>query len=123
MSYGIPHPGVYIVDKNKKVQAKFFKDGYKDRPAVAEILAKIEQLNPPEIPPMTIGTMGEDPILPEEQFIETPAETLAPILTPENIEETATEIQIEIPTETAVETTLENPAEILDDMEPETVTP
>ena len=84
MSYGIPHPGVYIVDKNKKVQAKFFKTNVKDRPSTKEILEKIKALNAPVIPAMTIENMGQDPILPEDQFIVTP-EKQAPIILPEDI--------------------------------------
>jgi peroxiredoxin len=91
MSYGIPHPGVFIVDKNKKVQAKFFKKGVKERPSTKELLAKIKELNAPKVSPMTIEGMGQDPIAPEEQFIVTP-EKLDPIILPEDIEGSATEI-------------------------------
>jgi peroxiredoxin len=87
-SYGIPYPGVYIIDKNKKVQAKFFREGYKDRPSTNEILAKVKKLNPKPkyvAPPMTIKEMGEDPISSEEMFIDTPAKIEGPILLPNNI--------------------------------------
>lgn len=82
VSYGVPYPGVYIVGKDKKVQAKFFEAGYKDRPSTDEILAKIEALNPPELPPMTMETMGTDPILPGEEFVEIPQEELPPLVLP-----------------------------------------
>lgn len=79
-SYGVPYPGVYIVDKDKKVQAKFFKSGYKDRPSAREILTKIEQLNPPAVPEMTMESMGTDPIDPENAFVEIPQEELPPLI-------------------------------------------
>jgi peroxiredoxin len=96
MSYGIPHPGVFIIDKNKKVQAKFFESDYKKRPSSKTLLAKIKSLNEPVVPPMTIESMGTDPIAPEEQFITTP-EKLAPIMMPdepviEDIQEPVAEI-------------------------------
>ncbi len=93
-SYGIPHPGVYIVDANKKVQAKFFEVGYKKRPSTKTLMAKIEELNPkpkpkPVVEPMTIESMGEDPILPEDAVIESldaPIEPVLPIDEPAKIE-------------------------------------
>jgi len=39
-SYGIPYPGVYILDAQGKVEAKYFEDDYKDRVATADILAR-----------------------------------------------------------------------------------
>lgn len=88
-SYGVPYPGVYIVDNNKKVQATFFKSGYKDRPSAREILTKIEQLNPLAVPAMTIESMGTDPIDPENAFVEIPQEELPPLIesnaTPEEV--------------------------------------
>jgi peroxiredoxin len=82
MSYGIPYPGVYLVDKDKKVQAMFFKEGYEKRATIAEISAKIEELNAPPEVPMTMENMGQDPIAPEEQFVVTPQETLPPVVEP-----------------------------------------
>lgn len=86
-SYGVPYPAVYIINKNKKVQAIFFEEGYKKRPSVPDILKKIEQLNPkPKYvpPPMTIEEMGQDPISAEEMFIETPEKINDQILLPDN---------------------------------------
>jgi len=88
MSYGIPHPGVYIIDDKKKVQAKFFESDYKKRPSVKTLIKKIKELNPPKVnhyaqpysPPMTIENMGQDPILPGEEMIETPEKMLDPIV-------------------------------------------
>jgi hypothetical protein len=40
VSYGIPYPGVYIIDAQGKVVAKYFEDDYKDRVATADILAR-----------------------------------------------------------------------------------
>ena len=79
-SYGIPHPGVYIVAKNKKVQAKIFKEDYTQRPSAGEILAEIEKLNPPEVPP---ESMDEDPIVPGEETISIPEKIVDPVAPPE----------------------------------------
>jgi hypothetical protein len=38
--YGIPYPGVYIVDPQGTVIAKYFEDDYKDRVATGDILAR-----------------------------------------------------------------------------------
>jgi len=39
-TYGIPYPGVYIVDVQGKVVSKYFEDDYKDRVSTADILAR-----------------------------------------------------------------------------------
>ena len=86
MSYGIPYPGVYIVSKDKKVQAKFFKKGYKDRPSVKELLAEIKKLNPPPQPNyISLDNMGTDPILPGEEIIVTPEKITEPVVLPEEV--------------------------------------
>jgi hypothetical protein len=40
MTYGIPYPGIYIVDVHGKVVSKYFEDDYKDRVSTADILAR-----------------------------------------------------------------------------------
>lgn len=40
MAYGIPYPGIYVVDVQGKVVSKYFEDDYKDRVSTADILAK-----------------------------------------------------------------------------------
>jgi len=40
LTYGIPYPGVYIVDVQGKVVSKYFEDDYKDRVSTADILAR-----------------------------------------------------------------------------------
>lgn len=80
MSYGIPYPGVYIIDNNKKVQAKFFEEGYQNRPSARKLLVKIESLNAPVVEPMTMESMGTDPIDPNQAFVEIPQEALLPII-------------------------------------------
>jgi hypothetical protein len=40
VGYGIPYPGVYILDRQGKIVAKYFEDDYKDRVATADILAR-----------------------------------------------------------------------------------
>jgi hypothetical protein len=39
ISYGIPNPGVYLVDVQGKVVSKYFEDDYKERVSTADILA------------------------------------------------------------------------------------
>lgn len=39
-AYGIPYPGVYIVDTRGHVVSKYFEDDYKDRVSTADILAR-----------------------------------------------------------------------------------
>ena len=38
--YGIPYPGIYILDAQGRVVAKYFEDDYKDRVSTADILAR-----------------------------------------------------------------------------------
>ena len=40
LTYGIPYPGVYIVDAQGKVVSKYFEDDYRDRVSTADILAR-----------------------------------------------------------------------------------
>jgi len=40
LTYGIPYPGVYILDTQGKVVSKYFEDDYKDRVSTADILAR-----------------------------------------------------------------------------------
>lgn len=83
MSYGIPHPGVYLVGADKKVQATFFEDGYKKRAKISELLTKIKELNPPPKPQVEdLEGLGEDPIVPGQDVITVPNETLEPVLSP-----------------------------------------
>jgi hypothetical protein len=39
-AFGIPYPGVYVVDTQGKVVAKYFEEDYKDRVSAADILAR-----------------------------------------------------------------------------------
>ncbi len=94
-SYGIPHPGVYIISKDKKVQAKFFEKGFRKRPSAADILAKVKQLNPPPPKPKpsvqykSLDQMGQDPIDPVLDIIDTPTEDLSPVLPAINTSDTS----------------------------------
>jgi hypothetical protein len=40
LTYGIPYPGIYIVDAHGQVVSKYFEDDYKDRVSTADILAR-----------------------------------------------------------------------------------
>lgn len=114
-SYGIPHPGVYIVSKDKKVQAKFFKGDYTKRPSVDELMAEIKKLNPPPAPVYeTLDNMGSDPIDPENSVIEIPEKITDPIIIPD--EEAASEVtkpvvpKVADPAEKLVPTEIPTPA-------------
>ncbi len=37
--YGVPYPGIYVVDANGKVVSNYFEDDYKERVSTADILA------------------------------------------------------------------------------------
>lgn len=85
MSYGIPYPGTYIISKDKKVQAKFFNEGYKDRVSVDTLLAEIKKLNPPPAPNyLSLDEMGSDPIDPENSVINIPEKITTPVTLPED---------------------------------------
>ncbi len=123
-SYGVPFPGVYVVDKDKKVQAKFFNDGFQDRASARQILVKIEQLNPPEIPPMTMETMGTDPIPLDDAFVEIPQGELPPLIgedidvveqTIQDVETEAEQLEKQPEFEIVPPTIPEIPAPIMDD--------
>ena len=34
MAYGVPHPGILLVDSNGHINAKFAEEGYRDRPTL-----------------------------------------------------------------------------------------
>jgi hypothetical protein len=40
LTYGIPYPGVYIVDVQGRVVSKYFEDDYRERQSTADILAR-----------------------------------------------------------------------------------
>ncbi len=40
-AYGVPHPTIYIVDKNKQVLKTLSEEGYKKRPEIDDIIAAI----------------------------------------------------------------------------------
>ena len=48
MSYGIPYPGIYVLDAKGVVTAKYFEDDYKERDTGAVILMKEFGLQPDE---------------------------------------------------------------------------
>lgn len=108
MSYGIPHPGVYVIDDNKKVQAKFFEEGYQNRPTVRSILVKIEEMNKPPVPEMTMETMGTDPIPVDDAYIEIPQEELPPLIDENtSLEGVEAEAVGEVPQEEAINDIIE----------------
>jgi peroxiredoxin len=37
-AYGIPHPGIFLVDRDGNVYAKFWRDDYRERPEIADII-------------------------------------------------------------------------------------
>lgn len=38
-AYGIPHPGIYLVDRSGVIRAKFAEESYKERPLIDDVLA------------------------------------------------------------------------------------
>jgi peroxiredoxin len=40
LTYGIPYPGVYVVDVQGRVVSKYFEDDYRERQSTADILAR-----------------------------------------------------------------------------------
>jgi len=47
MVWGVPYPGIYVLDANGKVVAKYFEDDYKQRDTAAQILIKSFGLDTP----------------------------------------------------------------------------
>ncbi len=43
-AYGIPHPGIFIIDANGVIQAKFAEEDYRERPDLADVLAAVGAL-------------------------------------------------------------------------------
>ena len=41
---GLPHPGTFVIDAKGKIRAKLFREGYRDRHAVNELVKAAEQL-------------------------------------------------------------------------------
>lgn len=41
---GVPRPIIFILDAKGVIKAKLYEESYKDRPPVAEVLAKIDQI-------------------------------------------------------------------------------
>lgn len=37
-AYGVPHPGIFLVDRNGNVHAKFSRPDYRERPEIAGII-------------------------------------------------------------------------------------
>jgi peroxiredoxin len=42
---GIPHPVVFILDERGTIRVKLMRDGYRERPESAEIIAAVQSLN------------------------------------------------------------------------------
>lgn len=43
-AYGVPQPGIFILDRNRLIVAKFFEQGYRTRPDLDKVLATIATL-------------------------------------------------------------------------------
>lgn len=43
--YGIPNPGIIIIDRNGVIRAKFAEKSYRDRPKIDTVLAAIDELD------------------------------------------------------------------------------
>ena len=42
--YGIPYPGIFLIDPNGVIQAKFAEERYQDRPPFEDVLEAISEL-------------------------------------------------------------------------------
>lgn len=43
-AYGIPYPGIFLVDKDGVIQAKFAEENFRDRPDYSHVVTAAEQL-------------------------------------------------------------------------------
>ena len=43
-AYGIPHPGIFLVDRDGLIYGKFSEESYKDRPAIEMVLESARQM-------------------------------------------------------------------------------
>ena len=43
-AYGVPHPGIFLVDINGIVRAKFSEEGYRKRPAVELVIQAAKKM-------------------------------------------------------------------------------
>ncbi len=48
-SYGIPHPGTFIVDRRGRVVSRFFEDAYQERYSVAAMLPGVDRAGAPTV--------------------------------------------------------------------------
>ncbi len=46
MAYGVPHPTIYVIGKDGRVQARLTKDGYQVRPTLDALFAAIDGAQP-----------------------------------------------------------------------------
>ena len=44
-SAGVPHPVVFLVDRQGVIRVKLAREGYRDRPETAEIIAGVQRMN------------------------------------------------------------------------------
>jgi peroxiredoxin len=44
-AYGIPYPGIFLVDRNGIIRAKFAEQSFRDRPSYDTVLKAAEDLN------------------------------------------------------------------------------
>lgn len=112
-AYGVPHPAVYVVGKDKKVHAVLSEASYKERPQVKSILAEIEALKPkpkvhvgeefpedPTVDPDSIEVMEDVTVAPEEMPM---AEPVQPEPEAEPAKESVMEPVVEPMTESGAE--------------------
>ncbi len=44
MAHGIPHPGIFLVDSNGNINAKFAEEGYRDRPILGLVIETASEM-------------------------------------------------------------------------------
>ena len=45
--YGVPYPGIFLVDENGIIRAKFAEQSYRDRPKLEHLIETSKELNTP----------------------------------------------------------------------------
>lgn len=48
-AYGIPHPGIFLLDSTGIVRAKFSEERYQDRPSIDRVLKAAKEMNMIEV--------------------------------------------------------------------------
>lgn len=42
-AFGVPQPGIFVLDRNRKIIAKYFVQGYRERPDLDQVLMDLRK--------------------------------------------------------------------------------